>query len=253
MIFIWIVRRWILVKSRSLGNLFLGIATYLAAILVTLLPMDAESRLLLEHFLATVDAAHIRIVLGVSINMLHQVLSLREGAITYLALKTLNCFVHVNKVTLQAVKWGECAITIIVQAFNTLLFCILTFKHSLEFILNLSLGFTCQLEANGKAFHIVLVHLFATVLVLRNVVFIKVAKMVACLFLIFCLYHVIFLGFLLRDFDGRCSLTFNRGLKRFKILSGALSHWGSWQMVVRRALCSHQAIARYVKSQLSLR
>lgn len=144
-VIIWAIWVWAFTKSRELGYLFLGIASNLAAILVTLLPVDAESRLLLEHLLTSIDTAEVWIMLCVSINMLHQVLTLRESAITYRALESLHCFVHVHKVAFETVERGEGAIAIIVEAFNTLLFWILTLKHSLKFILNLSFGFARQL------------------------------------------------------------------------------------------------------------
>ena len=84
-------------------NLLLGIATDLATILMALLPVDAQARLLLEHLFAAVDATHIWIMFGVCIDVLHQILALRKGAITNLAFESLHHFVNVHKMTLEAV------------------------------------------------------------------------------------------------------------------------------------------------------
>ena len=183
---------YIICLSSNMRYLLFGIAANLATVLVTLLSMDTKSWLLLKHFLASINATNIRIMLYMGIYVFHKILALRECSITNLTFESLNRFVNVDKVAFKAVKRWESAITVIMKAFDTLLFWILTLNHCLEFILNLPFGFSCQLESNGKTLDIIFIYVLTAILVLWNVVLITVTKFLTLAFNIYIICLFIF-------------------------------------------------------------
>lgn len=209
---------YIICLSSNMRYLLFGIAANLAAVLVTLLSMDTKSWLLFKHFLAAINATNIGIMLYMGINVFHKILALRECSITNLTFESLNWFVNVDKVAFEAVKRWESAIAIIMKAFDTLLFWILTLNHCLELILNLPFGFSSQLESYGKALDIIFVNVLTAILVLWNVVLITVTKLLNLVFniniiLLFIFYFLIWckLGNIIR----RHSLAFEWALNWF--------------------------------------
>lgn len=183
---------YIICLGSNMRYLLFGIAANLATVLMTLLSMDTESWLLLKHFLAAINATNIRIMLYMGINVLHKILALRECSITNLTFESLNWFVNVDKVAFETVKRWESAIAVIMKAFDTFLFWILTLNHCLEFILNLPFGFSCQLQSNGKTLDIIFVNLLTAILVLWNVVLIAVSKFLTLILYIIFIFLLTF-------------------------------------------------------------
>lgn len=109
---------------------------------VMLLAVNAKSWLLLEGLLASINSALVGIEFGVSINVLHHVLALREATTAYETLESLNRFVNINEVPFQAVKRRKCPVAVVVEALYAFWLQTLTLKHCLELGLNLSLGFS---------------------------------------------------------------------------------------------------------------
>ena len=89
------------------------------------------------------------------VNVLHEVLALREGSVADLALEPLEGLVDVDEVALEAVEGRKAAIAVILEATELFLLWVLTFKHSLEFFLNLTLGFTGQFHAFSVLLNII--------------------------------------------------------------------------------------------------
>jgi hypothetical protein len=157
-----VMKALLVLRSRSL----LGIATNNIGTSMNLLSMNAKPRLLLECLLAAIDAALVWIIFGMGIDVLHNVLALREAAAAYYAFEALHALVDIDEVSLQAVQGGEGAIAVVVQAFDPLGLEILTFQHGLELVLDLAFGISGQFEANCEALHVILFDLVITVLVL---------------------------------------------------------------------------------------
>ena len=149
-----------------LGNifsyLFTGITSNLATILMTFTTMSAESRLLFEYHLATVNPANIWVVFLVHVDVLHQVLPLRKLTRTNLTLEATNTFMNVHVMTFQAILWGECAIASVVEAFYALAFAILSLNHLIELIFNLIFCFLCQFHFDCILLQIWFINIIAT-------------------------------------------------------------------------------------------
>ena len=88
--------------------------------------MNTQPWLLLKQFLAAVYATDIRVLFRMRVNVLHEVLALREGSVADLALEPLEGLVDVDEVALEAVEGRKAAIAVILEATELFLLWVLT-------------------------------------------------------------------------------------------------------------------------------